>query len=220
MKSLQYEQLDLSGNRLMIPSKEIASIGDKASCVVGRIFDANRISSFSHTQYCPDSIYPIDVDQPLNWSKWSGINHLESLSKQVFTNTSFLFHFEGMTMLLQDILGIGSKIKTNKMEVKHIPMLDFNFSENSTTLENVLNSGFPRGFLLKTDNSYHFYGLDLLSESHWRKWIIKLMSLKNSEELFGNQYLQMCLDRGYSALRIYGYPGTLKQKTPFVIAKT
>ncbi len=48
---------------------------------------------------------------------------------------------------------------------------------------------------------------------------VGLSLLKDAHLLFGSEYLKLCLKRDYSALRIFGYEGTSKEKTPVVVAK-
>ena len=98
-------------------------------------------------------------------------------------------------------------------------MLDFGSEASEVDVGRIRDIDLPRGVVLRTDRSYHYYGLDLVTEDGWRIWIENLIKVKKSEELFGSDYLLMCLDRGYSALRVFGYEGTSKQKTPVVVAR-
>jgi len=209
-------QFTFIGNDVLVPSREIIKIGASADEVIGSIFNAHGISQFTYTKYCPESTYPMDADQQDWWSKWSGFAQIEKLSEQIFTESITLFHFEGDIMLRADILGVGSKVRVGE-EKWHVPMLDFESTEHETEIHEIMDIGLPRGVVLKTDNSFHYYGLDLMKEGVWRNWITKLIQLEESEELFGFSYLQTCLDRGYSALRIWGYPGTSKEKSPVVV---
>lgn len=103
--------------------------------------------------------------------------------------------------------------------IKHLPMLDFNFSNYVVGMEMIKSSELPHGVILRTDHSYHYYGLNLIDTHSWEKWINHLLSIKDTEDLFGHEYLTLCLDRGYSALRVFGYKGTSKETTPIVVAK-
>lgn len=218
IERLRLRQIDIWGEGVVVPSREIITTGMIASEVVSSLLDVYDVERFSYTKYEPDSTYPIDVNQPYWWGDWKGVGQLEKLSEDIFLNSLSLYHFEGDTILVSEILGVGSRVRIEG-ETKHIPMLDFDFSEDEADIEEVLDIDLPRGVLLRTDNSFHYYGLDLLGESGWRKWINRLVKLKDSEKLFGGTYLEMCLERDYNALRIWNYPGTSKKQTPFVVGR-
>ena len=64
-------------------------------------------------------------------------------------------------------------------ERPHIPMLDFKIlrSEESSKLlaaclaERVAAGSLPKGVLLETERSYHYYGFGLLTEKEWRRFM-------------------------------------------------
>jgi hypothetical protein len=213
-----YKQDPLFGEKSMSTNGESIKIGMNAGEVVSKIFDFYRINQFSYTEYDPESTYPMNVDQVLSWDTWAGLNYLEKLSEQVVDTTIQTFYFEGEKINMHNILAIGSKIKIGK-DIKQIPMLDFDFSEIETNTDMMKELELPRGVILRTDRSYHYYGLNLIDEPNWEKWIKKLLLSKNTENLFGMEYLKLCLKRGYSALRIFGYEGTSKAIAPVVVAK-
>jgi hypothetical protein len=80
---------------------------------------------------------------------------------------------------------------------------------------------FPKGYLLRTDVSYHFWGLDLMPELEWRKFMERC---KDKEEqlnqsrntLFDLNFLESSLERGFGALRIFDYQ-PFKKVEPTVI---
>lgn len=215
---LHYKQNPLFGEKLMSSDKEILRVGMNAVEVVNRIFDFYSVNRFSYTEYDPESIYPMGADQALYWNNWSGVGNIMDLSTQITNRTVQKFEIEGLEVNVQNILAIGSKVET-KDAVKHVPMLDFEFTDGEKGIEMIANSGLSEGVILQTDHSYHYYGLNLIDEGSWRKWIKNLLFIKDTERLFGKQYLKLCLDRGYSALRVFGYEGTSKAMTPVVIAK-
>ncbi len=157
-------------------------------------------------------------NQQLSWDKWSNVNALEELSNQIVESNLHKFEIEGNDINVHKILAIGSKVQVEN-GIKHLPMLDFDFSDYIIGMEMIKNSELPHGVILQTDHSYHYYGLDLLDKHSWEKWVNHLLSIKNTEDLFGHEYLTLCLDRGYSALRVFGYKGTSRETTPIVVAK-
>lgn len=213
-----FKQLTLTGDELMSDYKEALQIGMEAVEVVDKIFKFHAVKHFSYTKYDPNSTYPMDQDQTLFWSNWSGTADIEALSKRVLDETMQKFKIENSNVDILEILAICSKVQTEK-DIKHLPMLDFDFSDYEIGMDMIKNSGLPHGVILQTDHSYHYYGLNLIDTHSWEKWINHLLSIKDSEDLFGHEYLTLCLDRGYSALRIFGYKGTSKETTPVVVAK-
>jgi len=219
-ESKRYKKDTLFGEKSMSAEREILKIGMNAGEVVNRIFDFYGIEQFSYTEYNPESTYPIEEDgQTLLWNCWLGISEIKSLSESVHNKTIQKFNFEGNIINIQDILAIGSKVMVGR-DIKQLQMLDFDFCEDDETdIDRIKSAGLSQGVILRTDRSFHYYGLSLLDEGDWRKWINKLLSLKDTKKIFGTEYLELCLKRNYSALRIFGYEGTSKEKTPVVVAK-
>ncbi|HLD91764.1 MAG TPA: hypothetical protein VI795_00010 [Patescibacteria group bacterium] len=215
----RYKQDTLFGGKDMSTDQEILRIGMNASEVVSRIFDYYGIEQFSHTEYDPESTYPADGnDQTLLRDNWSGIDGIERLSEATRNKTIQKFDIEGAAISIHNILAIGSKVVVGG-KTKQLQMLDFDFSEDEANMDEIKSLRLSQGVILRTDRSFHYYGLNLLNDDDWRKWINKLLFLKDTKKLFGTEYLELCLKRGYSALRIFGYEGTSKKKTPVVIAK-
>ncbi|HCC67848.1 TPA: hypothetical protein DEP90_01375 [Patescibacteria group bacterium] len=197
--------------------KEVFKIGMNASEVVESIFAIHGVEYFSYTKYNLASSYPMHSDQPLLWSGWSGMNEIQELSKKIYNDSAEEYTIEGLDIIVCEILGIGSKIRMRE-GVKQLRMLDFHFSEQEFNIRMIQDIGLPPGVILRTDQSYHYYGFDFIDKGDWRDWITKLQTIDKNKELFGWGYLGLCLDRGYSALRVYGYPGTGKEKTPVVVS--
>lgn len=217
-EALRVIQSSFVGEDVVIPNNEIVRVGMFASEVVGSILDVHKVKDFSYTKYSPDSFYPLDADQPYWWSQWNGLAGINELSEQIYGESREVFQIEGIDIVICEILGIGSKVRVGGKE-KHMQMLDFDFSLDEVGVGAIMDAELPPGVILKTDRSFHYYGLGLIDEAEWNAWIRRLIKLEKSEELFGDQYLELCLDRGYSALRIFGYEGTSKEQTPVVVAR-
>lgn len=213
----KFRQNPLFGEKLMTDCKESVHIGMPAIELVNEIFTFHKVKKFSYTEYDPELTYPLGEDQPLYWDNWSGKQHIQDLSNTVVNRNVQKFKIEGVDLNVHDIMAVCSKVETDK-GVKQIPMLDFAFSEIENGIEMVQNIGLPAGVILKTDHSYHYYGLNLIEDKEWEKWFEKLLYLKDTKTLFGDMYLSLCLKRGYSALRVFGYKGTSKSVTPKVIS--
>ena len=211
------KQFEIWGPGVFVPSREIIKVEAEAGAVVSSIFNAHNIKKFSYTKFIPESTYPMDTDQPYWWSDWSGEPVIEKLSQQIYEGTTcFEMEFEGNKIVICEILGIGSRVETEGGIIRHMRMLDFDSEASGVDVRDI---GLPRGVVLRTDRSYHYYGLDLVTEDGWRSWVKNLIKVEKSEELFGADYLPMCLERGFSALRVFGYEGTPKEKTPVVVAR-
>lgn len=212
-------QLEIWGTGIYVPSREIIKVGVEAVAVVSSILDSHKSQRFSYTRFNPESTYPMDADQPCWWSDWPGKSVINELSQRIYDESSQVFEFEGDKIVACEILGIGSRVETEGGIVRHMRMLDFESEVSGVSVRGIRDIGLPRGVVLRTDGSYHYYGLDLVTENGWRSWIENLIKIEESEELFGPGYLPMCLERGYSALRVFGYEGTSKEKTPVVVAR-
>lgn len=117
----------------------------------------------------------------------------------------------------EENLGLTSRVKLANGRIMHIPMIDFrcpcseqNFSKVVKTLS-VL--GESRGFLLKSGNSYHYYGIKLLDEKRWRKF----MKRCQGESIIGHDWPLFQLQDGFSILRIS--TSSAKPHPPKIIAK-
>lgn len=217
LESYRSLQFTLWGEKIVQISRELLKVGMIAGEVVKNIFDVYGVEKFSYTKYEPESMYPLGSFQPYRWHVWSDLKTIQDLSDLVVIQSTQTFEFEGTIFKSpQEIMAIGSQVILEG-KVMHIPMLDFNFSEADLDRNEISKLGLPTGVVLKTDHSFHYYGLELMSPQQWRVWMCKLAEFENSDVLFGSEYLQICLDRGYSALRIFAYPNTKKASTPTVV---
>ncbi len=115
---------------------------------------------------------------------------------------------ENLVRLLADLppeaaLALSSKVNLVGEQTLHIPLVDFQCTK---TVENLsyLTLAMRRldtagGFILASENSYHFYGRSLLSQSNWLKFSAMCLLL---EPLVDIRYIGHCLLDGFSALRI------------------
>ncbi len=203
-----------------VPSKEEFVKGLNGEQVVKKLFNSHEIERFTYTKYNPESGYPMKADQPYWWKEWSGADMLGRLSKEIVDETTeFKTVFEGDDIIICNILGICSKVDLGHGVIMQAKMLDLNILPEEEPIFWLNEVGIDSGIILKTERSYHYYGFDLLSENDWQIWIKKLMDLPKSDWVFGEEYLSMCLERGYSALRIFGYEGTSKKETPVLVER-
>ena len=96
-------------------------------------------------------------------------------------------------------------------EHPHIPMLDFKIlrsEENSKLLaaclaEKVAVGSLPKGVLLETERSYHYYGFSLLTENGWRRFMAEsLVYTPAGAHLIDCRWVGWRLLSGAAALRL------------------
>jgi hypothetical protein len=213
-------QGEMWGPGIRIPNEEIFTINLTGDVVVERLFNSHEVSKYTYTKFNPESTYPMDADQPYWWKEWVNRNELKKLSQEIVERTTtFETVFEGDEIVICDILGIGSQVELESGVIKQVKMLDLDTSVDDDPIHYLKKINLTSGVVLKTERSFHFYGFDLLGESEWKTWIDGLINLPDSERVFGSEYLPMCLERGYSALRIFGYDGTSKKEVPTIVAR-
>jgi len=219
IKDLAVRQLELWGSGVRIPNREIFKIGLDAPEVVRRLFLCHEVTRFTYTKYNPEPTFFFDVDQHYFWSNWVGVPDIRELSQKIYEGSREALKFEGDEFVSHEILGIGSKVKLEGKEILQMRMLDLDIGSDENPMEAIEAVGLTPGVLLETDRSFHYYGFDLLTRDRWRVWMKELISLKESQQLFDPLYLRMCLDRGYTALRVFGYEETSKKKSPVIVAR-
>jgi len=116
------------------------------------------------------------------------------------------------------ILAICSKCKTQDGRVRHIPMVDFKCPPSDRHKALILSAmqrlGQSQGALLESGESYHYYGVDLLSPENWRNFMSRCLLLS---PYIDARYIAHRLLSGTSVLRL-----TTSQKKPtepFVVAQ-
>jgi hypothetical protein len=202
------------------PSFDEFPIGAPAVSVWGKIITLHPgIREFSYFAYDSGSTYKDDMSQDMTWRAWNPAVDLNALSEEIVRRSLYTLEFEGDTIRIIDILAIGSSVKMDTGEVMQIPMLDFEAEISPENHVRILEYGLPRGVLLESGGSYHYYGFGLMTQERWKKWIAAISTDAEGRELFGDTYLEICKVRGYSALRIFGYEGSEKPATPKVCAR-
>ena len=91
--------------------------------------------------------------------------------------------------------------------------MDFSFESYPTEGQIQDVTGSIPGALIHSGNSYHFMGWRLMTEDHWRAW---LENAYNSSDYVEEGFVDGSIKRGLSALRVFGYQGTLKPQDPIV----
>jgi hypothetical protein len=128
------------------------------------------------------------------------------------------------------IMGVGSKVRLSSGETMHIPMMDFVSDPEQTGVkvieDNEAVTVFSQtpGVILDSGNSFHFWGVNLLSDSEYKESMKNRLEMENKrcglgkKPIYDKRYVEASLKRGFSVLRIFGYPfGTLKETEPEVV---
>ena len=144
---------------------------------------------------------PIGVDVrkvSLDWFRlWSSMTVMES-KKRYYVDSEPLEQFDGFALC--------SRVQMKKGERAHIPMLDmasyleWEFEEDLVDIRLALKP--QKGYLLETDYSTHFYGINLMSDQEWERYMRRLATKPEIDQGF----IDASLKRGYAALRLFTYP--------------
>jgi len=116
-------------------------------------------------------------------------------------------------------LSVCSIVKcSDRAEIFHIPMMDFRCEASPENLEKIkefLTIIGQRGIILASGRSYHFYGVELLSEKNWLNFLGKCLLFidpKDPNYIYTDpRYIGHRLMDGYAMLRISKEP-----KRPFL----
>jgi hypothetical protein len=114
------------------------------------------------------------------------------------------------------ILTFSSHVILRNQAVAHIPMLDFRISASRTNLTTALATLSELGhdgIILDSGQSYHFYGLTLLSSEELRTFLGKALLFT---PVIDYRWIAHQLIEGACALRLS--PGANNQKTPTAVA--
>lgn len=100
-------------------------------------------------------------------------------------------------------LAVCSQVVLDTESEAHIPLIDFRCPKSRKNLERAVltmqaidNGG---GVILNSGNSYHYYGLSLLTNKEWREFLGRCLLV---ESLVDVRNLGHCLIDGEAALRI------------------
>lgn len=117
----------------------------------------------------------------------------------------------------EENFGIISQVELFNDETRHIPMVDFRCPCSAQNLRKVVatlgNLGQKKGFIVESGNSYHFYGIPLLTPEEWQDLMVRC----KKEEIIGADWPHYQLLDGFSALRLSA--STSKPIAPRVIAR-
>ena len=116
------------------------------------------------------------------------------------------------------LIGACSNVELNNGRVAHIPMMDFMCTpshENLAVLARLIgNLQQGTGWLLHSGNSYHYYGVQLLSPGDWNVFLGKCLLMSGFAD---DRYIGHQLVDGYCVLRLSS--GRLKNCIPTVVAE-
>lgn len=117
----------------------------------------------------------------------------------------------------EENFGITSRVELFNDQTRHIPMIDFLCPCSSKNLQKVVatlgNLGQKKGFIVESGNSYHFYGIPLLTQEEWQDLMVRCQK----EDIIGADWPHYQLLDGFSALRLS--TSTTKPIAPRVIGK-
>jgi hypothetical protein len=142
----------------------------------------------------------------------TGTTFHQGIAKTQFAITSELVSDQKVAELAQEIrpnmmFSLCSKVRLKDGSTRHIPMMDFHCSANKYSLSLVCKIaqrfGVGRGFVLATERSYHFYGIQLLSESDLASFLGRalLFSPIVDHVWISHQLIDMCCALRISASR-------------------
>lgn len=216
-------------------SKEIIKLSDrvrtgsKAEEVFREVIAQNPdICAFSFLIYTPlptsgenafENSEPIWVSVDALKDKNLLINLSNAVIEQSSDYTGFIDSDEE-EIVLHDGIAICSLVRMRDGTVKHIPLIDFDNELDSDPVviddmkmmnEAILSLG-QNGYLLDSGNSSHFWGVNLMAEEEWKRFMSMMEVAEFYDEdgyehkVFDKGFVIRNSKRGYSALRIYEYP--------------
>jgi len=104
---------------------------------------------------------------------------------------------EGYFLWADEVVGVMSRIRVRN-KILHIPLMDFCCEDSPDNLKQIkgflYEVGQKRGVILLSGRSYHYYGVDLLSDKEWVKFLGKclLFSGYTDERYIGHRLLDGC----------------------------
>ena len=116
------------------------------------------------------------------------------------------------------LLGVVSAVCLAGGGSGHIPMMDFMCAPSTRNLEALMRLlgelGRGRGCLLESGRSYHYYGVELLTDEEWRVFLGKCLLMFGYVD---DRYVGHQLVDGHCVLRLSA--GKLKTSVPRVVAE-
>lgn len=137
----------------------------------------------------------IDVDESRGWIKVARSDMC-----------SWLTRTEEKCRVRGEALALYSRCQNTNMRELHIPMMDFRVKSGEANAHHLslLSAALQRlgqrqGVLLDSGNSYHYYGLELLTQSQWRRFMAACLLL---DPLVDVRYIAHRMLAGKASLRL------------------
>jgi hypothetical protein len=150
----------------------------------------------------------IDVDETINWIEVSANEFGEKVAELMEKARS-----------LSNALAIYSECRDDSRNHYHIPMLDLHINSAhgrralDLIIEALLRIGETDGAILESGKSFHYYGLRLMSERQWRRFMSACLLLGPVADV---RYIGHRLLAGKAALRLNKAP--YKETEPTIVA--
>lgn len=115
----------------------------------------------------------------------------------------------------EEMVGFCSDLRVRGGAVKHALLMDFRCKRSAKSMRRLLRACRRigrAGWLLKTSNSYHFYGEELVNAREWERFMGRWLLL---EDLCDVRFVGHCIIEGVSCLR---FSGTRAWPEPRVVA--
>jgi len=101
------------------------------------------------------------------------------------------------------VISISSRVLCDDGRYRHIAMMNLH-PERELTIDNVVTmlkkiTGNMPGYLLRSGRYYHFYGIALLEEEEWVRFLAQFLM---PTIIVSPRYIGHSLHRGYTALRL------------------
>jgi hypothetical protein len=118
----------------------------------------------------------------------------------------------------RQLLGVISKVSLAEGGSGHIPMMDFMCAPSAANLAALTRLfreiGQEKGWLLESGRSYHYYGVELLTDEEWRVFLGKCLLMFGYVD---DRYIGHQLVDGHCVLRLS--TGRLKASVPSAVAE-
>jgi len=116
------------------------------------------------------------------------------------------------------VLGLVSAVSLLDQGSRHIPMMDFKCNPSTRNRDVLMlllrKIGQRKGYLLESGRSFHYYGIELLSEEEWQVFLGKCLLMSDYVD---DRYIGHQLVDGYCVLRLSA--GKLRPGVPTVVAE-
>lgn len=131
-------------------------------------------------QHTPDFTEPsIFIQKPEDFNLvFQALNNLQEIDSRTVEVVSYVENSQPIR--IHEALKAISKVKT-RIGIFHIPLLDLDIPVDENGIEKIREISFGLGIkhaaILNSGRSYHFWGLELLSEEEWRRFMYKALLL-------------------------------------------